>query len=43
MEQRAAGFELMRAHSISASVMGRPSNTYSIVKKMRGKSLDFDQ
>ena len=33
----------LRAHSISASVSGRPKHIYSIVKKMRGKSLDFDQ
>jgi len=28
---------------IGASVQGRPKHIYSIVKKMRGKSLDFDQ
>ena len=28
---------------ISASVQGRPKHIYSIVKKMRGKSLDFEQ
>ncbi|MBD3893327.1 bifunctional (p)ppGpp synthetase/guanosine-3',5'-bis(diphosphate) 3'-pyrophosphohydrolase [Hydrogenophaga sp.] len=28
---------------IVASVQGRPKHIYSIVKKMRGKSLDFDQ
>jgi GTP pyrophosphokinase len=28
---------------IHASVHGRPKHIYSIVKKMRGKSLDFDQ
>ena len=33
----------LRAHSISASVQGRPKHIYSIVKKMRGKSLDFEQ
>ncbi|CAN7276461.1 RelA/SpoT family protein [Acidovorax sp. LjRoot117] len=33
----------LRAHSISASVQGRPKHIYSIVKKMRGKSLNFDQ
>ena len=27
---------------INASVQGRPKHIYSIVKKMRGKSLDFD-
>ena len=33
----------LRARSISASVQGRPKHIYSIVKKMRGKSLDFDR
>ena len=33
----------LQAHGISAQVQGRPKNIYSIVKKMRGKSLDFDQ
>lgn len=28
---------------IGASVQGRPKHIYSIVKKMRGKSLDFEQ
>jgi GTP pyrophosphokinase len=28
---------------IAATVQGRPKHIYSIVKKMRGKSLDFDQ
>jgi GTP pyrophosphokinase len=28
---------------VKASVHGRPKHIYSIVKKMRGKSLDFDQ
>ncbi|HWI81549.1 bifunctional (p)ppGpp synthetase/guanosine-3',5'-bis(diphosphate) 3'-pyrophosphohydrolase [Ramlibacter sp.] len=31
------------AQGIKASVFGRPKHIYSIVKKMRGKSLDFDQ
>ncbi|MRD48177.1 RelA/SpoT family protein [Caenimonas koreensis DSM 17982] len=31
------------AQGIKASVYGRPKHIYSIVKKMRGKSLDFDQ
>jgi GTP pyrophosphokinase len=31
------------AQGIRASVHGRPKHIYSIVKKMRGKSLDFDQ
>ncbi|WP_404303207.1 RelA/SpoT family protein [Alicycliphilus denitrificans] len=44
MEQLRARLESeLRAHSISASVTGRPKHIYSIVKKMRGKSLDFDQ
>lgn len=30
-------------HGISAQVQGRPKHIYSIVKKMRGKSLDFDR
>jgi GTP pyrophosphokinase len=33
----------LRGYSISATVQGRPKHIYSIVKKMRGKSLDFDQ
>ncbi len=33
----------LRAEGIQADVQGRPKNIYSIVKKMRGKSLDFDQ
>ncbi|HRM50227.1 MAG TPA: HD domain-containing protein, partial [Alicycliphilus sp.] len=44
MEQLRARLESeLRAHSISASVSGRPKHIYSIVKKMRGKSLNFDQ
>lgn len=44
MEQLRARVEWsLRSHSISASVQGRPKHIYSIVKKMRGKSLDFDQ
>ncbi len=44
MEQLRARLELdLRARSISASVQGRPKHIYSIVKKMRGKSLNFDQ
>jgi GTP pyrophosphokinase len=31
------------AQGIRASVHGRPKHIYSIVKKMRGKDLDFDQ
>ena len=33
----------LRAYSISAAVQGRPKHIYSIVKKMRGKQLSFDQ
>ncbi|MEO7938808.1 MAG: bifunctional (p)ppGpp synthetase/guanosine-3',5'-bis(diphosphate) 3'-pyrophosphohydrolase [Burkholderiaceae bacterium] len=33
----------LRAEGIAATVQGRPKHIYSIVKKMRGKSLDFDQ
>ena len=32
----------LRADGIKASVQGRPKHIYSIVKKMRGKSLDFE-
>ncbi|EYC51279.1 GTP pyrophosphokinase [Hylemonella gracilis str. Niagara R] len=32
----------LRAQGIEAQVQGRPKHIYSIVKKMRGKSLDFD-
>ncbi|WP_042422467.1 RelA/SpoT family protein [Comamonas granuli] len=35
--------EQLRAQGISATVSGRPKHIYSIVKKMRGKSLQFDQ
>jgi GTP pyrophosphokinase len=31
----------LAAHGIGATVQGRPKHIYSIVKKMRGKSLDF--
>ena len=31
------------AQGIGASVQGRPKHIYSIVKKMRGKGLDFEQ
>lgn len=49
--QREASVERMRAsleqelkaHGLNASVSGRPKHIYSIVKKMRGKSLDFDR
>ncbi len=44
MEQLRARLESdLRARSISATVAGRPKHIYSIVKKMRGKSLNFDQ
>jgi len=33
----------LRERNIHASVNGRPKHIYSIVKKMRGKSLDFHQ
>ena len=44
MEQLRAYVESqLRAQSISATVQGRPKHIYSIVKKMRGKSLAFEQ
>ncbi len=44
MEQLRTRLEAeLRARSISATVSGRPKHIYSIVKKMRGKSLGFDQ
>lgn len=33
----------LASQGIEAKVQGRPKNIYSIVKKMRGKSLDFGQ
>ncbi|HEV8688887.1 MAG TPA: bifunctional (p)ppGpp synthetase/guanosine-3',5'-bis(diphosphate) 3'-pyrophosphohydrolase, partial [Ideonella sp.] len=33
----------LKAQGISAEVHGRPKHIYSIVRKMRGKSLDFEQ
>ncbi|MDD0837736.1 bifunctional (p)ppGpp synthetase/guanosine-3',5'-bis(diphosphate) 3'-pyrophosphohydrolase [Curvibacter sp. HBC61] len=33
----------LRAQGMVVSVQGRPKHIYSIVKKMRGKALDFDQ
>jgi GTP pyrophosphokinase len=33
----------LKTQGVHASVHGRPKHIYSIVKKMRGKSLDFDQ
>ncbi len=35
--------EQLQQQGIAASVQGRPKHIYSIVKKMRGKSLDFNQ
>lgn len=32
----------LRGQGIAAQVQGRPKHIYSIVRKMRGKSLDFD-
>ncbi len=33
----------LKVHGVRACVYGRPKHIYSIVRKMRGKSLDFDQ
>jgi GTP pyrophosphokinase len=33
----------LKAQGIAAQVHGRPKHIYSIVRKMRGKSLDFEQ
>jgi GTP pyrophosphokinase len=33
----------LRSQGVAATVQGRPKHIYSIVKKMRGKSLDFEQ
>ena len=35
--------EELKAQGVQASVFGRPKHIYSIVRKMRDKSLDFDQ
>ncbi|WP_394789335.1 RelA/SpoT family protein [Rhodoferax sp.] len=44
MEQLRAGLEVeLNGQGIKAVVQGRPKHIYSIVKKMRGKSLGFDQ
>ena len=44
MEALRAQLERELNHNgIAALVQGRPKHIYSIVKKMRGKSLDFDQ
>ena len=42
-QQRAAIESALRAQGIDASVSGRPKHISSIVRKMRGKGLDFDQ
>jgi GTP pyrophosphokinase len=43
VEQLRARLEAeLKAQGIRASVHGRPKHIYSIVKKMRGKSLDFE-
>ena len=49
--EREAGMQQLRqqlqeelvAKGIAATVQGRPKHIYSIVRKMRGKSLDFDR
>ncbi len=33
----------LRSQGVHATVQGRPKHIYSIVRKMRGKSLDFDK
>ena len=44
VEQLRARLEAeLSAQGISAAVQGRPKHIYSIVKKMRGKALGFDQ
>ena len=44
MERLRAGLASeLQAQGIRATVQGRPKHIYSIVKKMRGKALDFDQ
>ncbi|WP_443083551.1 RelA/SpoT family protein [Variovorax sp. SRS16] len=44
VEQLRARLErALAGEGIKATVQGRPKNIYSIVKKMRGKSLDFGQ
>ena len=44
VEQVRLGLEaVLCAQGIDASVQGRPKHIYSIIKKMRGKSLDFEQ
>jgi GTP pyrophosphokinase len=44
VEQLRARLEVeLKAQGLQATVQGRPKHIYSIVKKMRGKSLDFDK
>lgn len=44
VEQLRARLEAeLKAQGLAATVQGRPKHIYSIVKKMRGKSLGFDQ
>jgi GTP pyrophosphokinase len=44
VEQVRLGLERsLRQQGVAASVQGRPKHIYSIVKKMRGKSLGFDR
>ncbi len=44
VEQLRARLEVeLKGQGIAATVHGRPKHIYSIVRKMRGKSLDFDQ
>ena len=44
VEQLRAGLQQqLNAQGIAATVQGRPKHIYSIVKKMRGKALLFDQ
>ncbi len=44
VEQLRAAMEAgLRSEGIAATVQGRPKHIYSIVKKMRGKSLGFSQ
>lgn len=44
VESLRAGLEAeLAAQGIRATVQGRPKHIYSIVRKMRGKALDFDQ
>ncbi len=44
VEQLRARLEAeLKGQGVAATVHGRPKHIYSIVRKMRGKSLDFDQ